>query len=375
VWGRLGQRLPRGGRGAAARGRAARQGAISKRPAHPQNPTLPPAGDSAKDAEKARDRVLEAFARAGACGMPVSGGLASLCDAASDFAEIDAFNPGASLVVGASRAEAVALPSGRGPLQPPACRGPGEACDGAVARCCGWGPTECDLRPGAPTYGTCKSRTGATGYTCAKQGAECKASWQCCGQLKCAAAPGAPAAPSAPRTCTAAPESALLSVNVTVPAGGGGGGRYDPAVQRGLLSAVRYWLLHEGAGAADVRVAGYLPLASPGDAAWRADPTYRFDLVIGAATRAALDHALAQALSVLGGGGGGGGGEAGASGAGQAGASGAALCGVGLPSQGPLDTLCTLAEVRGRGEVLSGLAGSTGAWRRGGRPHVCHGLP
>jgi hypothetical protein len=302
------------------------------RPTHQcQLPRITGAGGSAKEAEAARDKAVDAINSDGACSLAVSGGLAKLCDTASDMADIDPFNVRASLVVAASSAAAAPLPVARAALEQPACRAVGQACDGAAARCCGWAPSECDLRPASPTFGTCKSRTGAKGRTCANQGGDCSADWQCCGQLKCGAASGAP---GGPRQCTAAPEHAALTVNVTVPAGQPGETRYDPAVQRGLLSALRHWLLHEGGGVADIRVAGYQPLASPGDAAWRADPTYRFELVLGAETRAGVEHAVTEALRVLGGGGGGG-----------KGSGAAALCRLQLQSQGPGATFCSMAQV------------------------------
>ena len=319
-----------------------------------------------REANAARDGVLAAVNRGGAgggiCGLRADGGgsLAGVCEAAADYAEIDRFDPQRALVVARSRASRTAAPAGGG--APPRCRAEGEACDGAAARCCSWAAATCDLRPGSRTEGTCTSLTGARGAnTCKKQDTPCGRDDECCSFLKCAATSGdggngsgnggggdsSSGGAAVARRCTFTPEYGALRVNVTVAAGT----PYDADAQHGLLSALRQWLLHEGAGAGSARVAGYAPLRRPAEAEWAADPTYRYELVVGAATRPALDSALQAARAALhapaarGGRGGRHRGSS-SSGSGSRGGGGEGLCALRVSSYGPRDSVCTIARQR-----------------------------
>jgi len=251
-----------------------------------------------------------------------------------DYAEIDDFNPATALTIVSSSASVFKLsPAAVADAKAPACHLEGQSCDGAQMKCCSWGMLDCDLRPGAPSYGTCYSLTGANGYTCKKLGAECSTEFDCCPFLKCGSM-----APGAPKRCTSTPEHASLSFNVTM---GSGSANYSADVQQGLMSSVRHWLVHEGSGAESVRVVSVQPLAKPKPAEWQRDPTYRYEVVIGAPTRPALANAVKTAMQALEGKGGG------VGGAERGGEKGAGLCGVPVSSMGPNNTICTLAEVSG----------------------------
>jgi hypothetical protein len=343
-----------------------------------------------KEAEALRDGLVAAINGAGVCALRMNEGLTGLCDYAAvrrrlqlkgtggapcwqqdlracpsilrgsltpqppppppdltnhnrtknaikqDYAEIDEFNPANALSVVSSKAAAIRVPAAAR-TQAPVCRAEGQSCDGAQNKCCSWGMLDCDLRPGAPSHGTCYSLTGAHGYTCSKLGAECATEFDCCPFLKCGAAGGAP---GAPKRCTTTPEQASLSVEVAVR------GNYSAEAQQGVMSALRYWTLHEGSGAESLRVVSYLPLTKPKAAEWARDPRYKFEFVIGAPTRPALANAVQASLRALGGGGGG---------AGAAGAGGkeAGLCGVPVTTMGPSTTICSLAEVQGGWSLIA----------------------
>lgn len=192
----------------------------------------------------------------------------------------------------------------------------------------------CDLRPGAPSYGTCRSLTGDAGRTCAKQDAVCASDHACCPYLKCSPQGGAA---GGERRCTFTPEYGALTVNFTLAAptvnshgrrGGAVNFTCDPDVQHGLVTALNAWLLHEGSGADSARIVGYEPLRLPTASGWAADPTYSFELRVGAGSAPALANALRVAESELQRGGGRG------------------ACGLGLSSYGPRATLCSVALVR-----------------------------
>ncbi|KAI8462990.1 MAG: hypothetical protein J3K34DRAFT_462666 [Monoraphidium minutum] len=316
-------------------------------------------GASRRAAEKARDAVVRAINGRGACALRVDGGVIDLCEYAAGVAELDPFDPAASLLIESSDASAAALPTAAPPPAPPACGGAGAACNGVASECCNWALQECDLRPGSPARGTCQPLAGVSGPTCAAAGGACGADWDCCAFLTCAegaevewegaAEDGEEGQPRPEREqdrapggkrCTWAPARGVLALNVTVEVPR----QYDPAVQEGLLSAARRWLALAGGGAAAGRVLRYEPGEIPRsqdewDAAGR---TYRFEVVVSAPTRPALEQSLAAARAALGArplldaGGSGGAAEGGGGGGGGG------FCGVRAAASG--ESLCHLAE-------------------------------
>lgn len=203
------------------------------------------------------------------------------------------------------------------PSEAPPCRSEGEICDGATSDCCSYSTLQCDLRPGAPTYRTCRSLTGWTGDTCKQQGQKCEADWQCCPFLKCAAG-----AADGSKQCTWTTEYGSLVINITMAEGDA----FDRSVQEALLAGIRSWMVVEGTGATGGRVVDVQPWFEPVNASdW--GHVYGYEMLIGAETRAALDNAVEKvlgALNALGPGG---------------------LCGVAVTSLGGTETICTLAAV------------------------------